>query len=139
MFWSRKTSTAYLSMPLSIAMTSSWLSGLLQSTPETSPAKTGCSGQIDTDMSTDIPQIPGLLGMIFRLIGVRRNQIRSQPASVSQQIVGSPALGVHPKPATAIALAIKPIPGEPRVRDLFLRHCMLFFNNLRRGYRENPY
>jgi hypothetical protein len=85
---------------------------LLQSTPATSPAKTGCSGQIDTDMSTDIPQIPRLLGMIFRLIEVRRNEIRSQPASVSKQIVGSPALGVHPKPATAIALAIKPIPGD---------------------------
>jgi hypothetical protein len=78
-------------MPLSIALTSSRLSGLLQSTPATSPAKTGWSGQIDTDMSFDIPQILVLLSMIFRLIEACRNENSIATASVRSQIVGSRA------------------------------------------------
>ena len=44
--WSGKTSTACLSMPASIAATSSLLSGLVMSTPETSPAILGVNGRM---------------------------------------------------------------------------------------------
>jgi hypothetical protein len=37
---------------------------------------------------SDIPQIPGLLSAIFRLIEPRRNEIRVATASVRSQIVG---------------------------------------------------
>src|SRR5882724_4259566 len=48
MFWSRKISTAYSSIPAWMAVTSSGLSGLQQSMPATSPRKTGWSWRIAT-------------------------------------------------------------------------------------------
>jgi hypothetical protein len=41
---------------------------------------------------TDIPRISGLLGRIFGLIEVRRNEIRSQPPLFAAQSSGRPPL-----------------------------------------------
>src|SRR5262245_2580182 len=46
MSWSRKTSTANRSIPVSIAATSSRLTGWVMSIPETSPAKSGFIGRM---------------------------------------------------------------------------------------------
>ena len=49
-FWSWNTSTACLSMPASMAATSSFVRGLLMSTPDTSPTNTGWIWRIETGM-----------------------------------------------------------------------------------------
>ena len=53
--WPGKTSTAYLSMPASIAATSCGVSGLVISTPVTSPAIAGVSGRMERGMG--VPRI----------------------------------------------------------------------------------
>ena len=61
--WPRSTSTAYVSIPASIAAASSRLSGRLMSTPETSPAKKGCCARMDL-MDRDIVVTPSGTGRV---------------------------------------------------------------------------
>src|SRR6267378_7853006 len=55
MFCSRKTRTAYSSIPWSIAAASAGPSGFRQSTPATSPTNTGWSGRIETAIADFLP------------------------------------------------------------------------------------
>src|SRR5437899_1990680 len=57
MFCSRNTRTAYSSIPASTAATSSGRSGFRQSTPATSPTKTGWSGRIETGISVSLQRL----------------------------------------------------------------------------------
>jgi len=54
----------------------------------------------------DIPQIPGLLGAIFRLIEAHRNEIRAQPASFAAN-----RSGCSPRGSGTRGFAF--IPGTP--------------------------
>lgn len=55
----------------------------------------------------DIPQIPGLLSAIFRLIEAHRNEIRAQPASFRGQSFGLFAS----KPFPCVYPATRPLQG----------------------------
>jgi hypothetical protein len=57
----------------------------MQITPESGQA---ISTAATNARKSDIPQIPGRLGVIFRLIEARRSGIRSQPPPFSGQTVG---------------------------------------------------
>src|SRR5882724_4785134 len=54
-FWSGNTSTAYRSIPASIAATSSAVSALPRSTPDTSPTNTGWIWRMDIVIANSLP------------------------------------------------------------------------------------